>query len=65
MRFWGKTKQGEKKPSRDKLICGADSMDGDYGDTGPLLAEGGYRGKGQGHTVCLEKGHMRQCYMRA
>ncbi|XP_046897317.1 unconventional myosin-IXAa isoform X3 [Hypomesus transpacificus] len=40
MRFWGKTKQGEKKPSREKLICGADSMDGDYGDTGPLLGEG-------------------------
>ncbi|XP_074521897.1 unconventional myosin-IXAa isoform X3 [Halichoeres trimaculatus] len=40
MRFWGKTKYGEKKTSREKLICGADSMDGEYGDTGPLLGEG-------------------------
>eukprot|EP00066_Takifugu_rubripes_P018966 XP_011608232.1 PREDICTED: unconventional myosin-IXa isoform X2 [Takifugu rubripes] len=41
MRFWGKTKYGEKKTSREKLICGADSLDGDYGDTGPLLGEAG------------------------
>lgn len=40
MRFWGKTKYGEKKTSREKLICRADSLDGDYGDTGPLLGEG-------------------------
>lgn len=40
MRFWGKTKYGEKKTSREKLICGGDSLDGDYGDTGPLLGEG-------------------------
>ncbi|CAJ1049288.1 unconventional myosin-IXAa [Xyrichtys novacula] len=40
MRFWGKTKYGEKKTSREKLICGADSMDGEYADTGPLLGEG-------------------------
>ncbi|XP_070827077.1 unconventional myosin-IXAa [Chaetodon trifascialis] len=40
MRFWGKTKYGDKKTSREKLICGADSLDGDYGDTGPLLGEG-------------------------
>ncbi|XP_044064047.1 unconventional myosin-IXAa isoform X4 [Siniperca chuatsi] len=40
MRFWGKTKYGDKKTSREKLICGADSLDGDYGDTGPLLEEG-------------------------
>lgn len=39
MRFWGKTKYGDKKTSREKLICGADSLDGDYGDTGPLLGE--------------------------
>ncbi|XP_049898044.1 unconventional myosin-IXAa isoform X4 [Epinephelus moara] len=39
MRFWGKTKYGDKK--REKLICGADSLDGDYGDTGPLLGEAG------------------------
>ncbi|XP_031704301.1 unconventional myosin-IXAa isoform X5 [Anarrhichthys ocellatus] len=41
MRFWGKTKYGDKKTSREKLICGADSPDGDYGDTGPLLGEAG------------------------
>ncbi|XP_056134177.1 unconventional myosin-IXAa isoform X2 [Lampris incognitus] len=40
MRFWGKTKHGEKKVSRDKLICGVDSLDGEYADTGPLLGEG-------------------------
>uniref|UniRef100_A0A665V497 Myosin IXA n=1 Tax=Echeneis naucrates TaxID=173247 RepID=A0A665V497_ECHNA len=40
MRFWGKTKYGDKKASREKLICGADSLDGDYGDTGPLLGDG-------------------------
>ncbi|XP_076011513.1 unconventional myosin-IXAa isoform X2 [Genypterus blacodes] len=39
MRFWGKTKYGEKK-TREKLICGADSLDGDNGETGPLLGEG-------------------------
>ncbi|XP_068189871.1 unconventional myosin-IXAa isoform X3 [Antennarius striatus] len=40
MRFWGKTKNGDKKTSREKLICGADSLEGDSGDTGPLLGEG-------------------------
>lgn len=40
MRFWGKTKYGDKKTSREKLICGADSLDGEYGDTGPLLGDG-------------------------
>ncbi|KAM4603098.1 unconventional myosin-IXAa isoform 2-T2 [Polymixia lowei] len=40
MRFWGKTKHGEKKASREKLICGAESIDADYGDTGPLLGDG-------------------------
>ena len=40
MRFWGKNKYGDKKSSREKLICGADSTDGDYGDTGPLLGDG-------------------------
>uniref|UniRef100_A0A8C4HR79 Myosin IXA n=1 Tax=Dicentrarchus labrax TaxID=13489 RepID=A0A8C4HR79_DICLA len=39
MRFWGKTKYGDKKTSREKLICGGDSLDGDYGDTGPLLGD--------------------------
>ncbi|XP_061616853.1 unconventional myosin-IXAa isoform X3 [Phyllopteryx taeniolatus] len=37
MRFWGKTKHSDKKTSREKLICGADSLDGDHGDAGPLL----------------------------
>ncbi|XP_051234289.1 unconventional myosin-IXAa isoform X2 [Dicentrarchus labrax] len=41
MRFWGKTKYGDKKTSREKLICGGDSLDGDYGDTGPLLGDTG------------------------
>lgn len=45
MRFWGKTKYGEKKTSREKLICGGDSLDGDYGDTGPLLGEGALKQK--------------------
>ncbi|KAM9408473.1 unconventional myosin-IXAa isoform 2-T2 [Pholidichthys leucotaenia] len=40
MRFWSKSKYGDKKTSREKLICGADSLDGDYGDTGLLLGEG-------------------------
>lgn len=40
MRFWGKTKYAEKKTSREKLICGADSIEGDCGDTGPLLGDG-------------------------
>lgn len=39
MRFWGKSKYGEKKPSKEKLIGGADSFDGDSGDTGPLLGD--------------------------
>lgn len=43
MRFWGKTKNGEKRTSREKLICGGDSLDGDYGDTGPLLGEGVFK----------------------
>ncbi|XP_072321538.1 unconventional myosin-IXAa isoform X2 [Eucyclogobius newberryi] len=34
MRFWGKSKYGEKKTSREKLICGADSLDLDTVDTG-------------------------------
>ncbi|XP_073320584.1 unconventional myosin-IXAa isoform X3 [Pagrus major] len=41
MRFWGKNKYGDKKTSREKMICGSDSLDGDYGDTGPLLGEAG------------------------
>ncbi|XP_061888134.1 unconventional myosin-IXAa isoform X2 [Entelurus aequoreus] len=37
MRFWGKTKHSDKK--REKLMC-VDSLDGEDGDTGPLLREG-------------------------
>lgn len=40
MRFWGKTKYGEKKTSREKLICGADSLDLDTADAGALMGEG-------------------------
>ncbi|XP_030232317.1 unconventional myosin-IXAa isoform X2 [Gadus morhua] len=40
MRFWGKTKYSDKKSSREKLICGGDSMDGEYGDTGLLMGDG-------------------------
>ncbi|MCJ8737401.1 hypothetical protein PDJAM_G00023490 [Pangasius djambal] len=40
MRFWGKTKQGEKKSSRDRLMYTGDSLDGDYPDTALLMAEG-------------------------
>lgn len=40
MRFWGKSKYGDKKTSREKLICGAESIDGDYGESGPLLGDG-------------------------
>ncbi|XP_030620550.1 unconventional myosin-IXAa [Chanos chanos] len=41
MRFWGKTKQGEKKPSREKLVCGSDTMEGEYADTALLMSEAG------------------------
>ncbi|KAJ3593941.1 hypothetical protein NHX12_006274 [Muraenolepis orangiensis] len=40
MRFWGKTKYGDKKSSREKLLCGGDSLDGDNGDTGVLTGDG-------------------------
>lgn len=40
MRFWGKAKYGEKKTSREKLICGADSLDLDTPDAGALMGEG-------------------------
>ncbi|CAI5644841.1 unnamed protein product [Oreochromis niloticus] len=39
-RFWGKSKYVDKKTSREKLICGAETLDGDTGDTGPLPGEG-------------------------
>ncbi|XP_036441862.1 unconventional myosin-IXAa isoform X2 [Colossoma macropomum] len=40
MRFWTKTKQAEKKSSRERLVCGSDTMDGDYADTALLMGEG-------------------------
>ncbi|XP_055076956.1 unconventional myosin-IXAa isoform X5 [Periophthalmus magnuspinnatus] len=40
MRFWAKNKYGEKKTSREKLICGADSLDLDSTDAAVLLGEG-------------------------
>ncbi|CAI5644842.1 unnamed protein product [Oreochromis niloticus] len=40
-RFWGKSKYVDKKTSREKLICGAETLDGDTGDTGPLPGEAG------------------------
>ncbi|XP_066503018.1 unconventional myosin-IXAa isoform X4 [Hoplias malabaricus] len=39
MRFWTKTKQAEKKSSRERLVCGSDTLDGDYADTPLLMAE--------------------------
>ncbi|XP_072517059.1 unconventional myosin-IXAa isoform X2 [Salminus brasiliensis] len=42
MRFWGKTKQADKKSSRERLVCGSDTLDGDYADTALLVAEGEY-----------------------
>lgn len=41
MRFWGKNKYGEKKNSREKLSFGGESLEEDYGETGPLLGEEG------------------------
>ncbi|KAK7890981.1 hypothetical protein WMY93_022944 [Mugilogobius chulae] len=40
MKFWGKSKYGEKKTSREKLVSGADSLDLDSVDAGALLGEG-------------------------
>lgn len=40
MRFWGKTKLGEKKSSRERLMFAGESLDGDYPDTAFLMAEG-------------------------
>ncbi|XP_007231906.3 unconventional myosin-IXAa isoform X4 [Astyanax mexicanus] len=40
MRFWGKTKQADKKSSRERLVCGSDTLDGEYADTALLVAEG-------------------------
>ncbi|XP_051503721.1 unconventional myosin-IXAa [Myxocyprinus asiaticus] len=40
MRFWAKTKHGEKKPSRERLVCGSDTLDGDDAETALLMEEG-------------------------
>lgn len=40
MRFWGKSKQGEKKSSRERLMYAGESLDMDYPDTAFLMAEG-------------------------
>lgn len=40
MKFWGKTKQGEKKSSRERLMFAGESLDGDCSDTALLMAEG-------------------------
>uniref|UniRef100_A0A671QP81 Unconventional myosin-IXa-like n=1 Tax=Sinocyclocheilus anshuiensis TaxID=1608454 RepID=A0A671QP81_9TELE len=33
MRFWGKARHGEKKTSRERLLCGSDTLEGDYAET--------------------------------
>uniref|UniRef100_A0A672M727 Unconventional myosin-IXa-like n=1 Tax=Sinocyclocheilus grahami TaxID=75366 RepID=A0A672M727_SINGR len=33
MRFWGKARHGEKKTSRERLLCGSDTFEGDYAET--------------------------------
>ncbi|KAG7283767.1 hypothetical protein CRUP_034391 [Coryphaenoides rupestris] len=40
MRFWGKTKYGEKKSSREKLLCGGDSLEDTGGDGGLVMVDG-------------------------
>ncbi|XP_063044943.1 unconventional myosin-IXAa isoform X3 [Engraulis encrasicolus] len=60
MRFWGKGKQGDKKSSRDRLVCGSDTLEGDYGDTGLLLGAGGeFMSPPRSPDLTLERG--REC----
>uniref|UniRef100_A0A673N633 Unconventional myosin-IXa-like n=1 Tax=Sinocyclocheilus rhinocerous TaxID=307959 RepID=A0A673N633_9TELE len=33
MRFWGKARHAEKKTSRKRLLCGSDTLEGDYAET--------------------------------
>ncbi|XP_042584466.1 unconventional myosin-IXAa isoform X3 [Cyprinus carpio] len=40
MRFWGKARHGEKKTSRERLLCGSDTLEGDYAETAFLMEEG-------------------------
>ncbi|XP_050970102.1 unconventional myosin-IXAa isoform X4 [Labeo rohita] len=39
MRFWGKAKHGEKKTSRERLLCGSDTLEGDFAETALLMEE--------------------------
>jgi len=41
MRFWVKNKYGEKKSSREKLICGGDSLEDTGGDGALVMVDGG------------------------
>ncbi|XP_076142942.1 unconventional myosin-IXAa isoform X4 [Alosa pseudoharengus] len=59
MRFWGKGKQGDKKTSRDRLVCGADTLEGDYADTGLLLGGGDFLSPPRSPDMTLERG--RDC----
>ncbi|XP_068078218.1 unconventional myosin-IXAa isoform X6 [Danio rerio] len=40
MRFWGKAKNAEKKSSRERLLCGSDTLEGDYTEATLLMEEG-------------------------
>ncbi|XP_043100790.1 unconventional myosin-IXAa isoform X8 [Puntigrus tetrazona] len=40
MRFWGKARHGEKKTSRERLLCGSDAIEGEYAETALLMEEG-------------------------
>ncbi|XP_016406290.1 unconventional myosin-IXAa isoform X2 [Sinocyclocheilus rhinocerous] len=40
MRFWGKARHAEKKTSRKRLLCGSDTLEGDYAETALLMEEG-------------------------
>lgn len=40
MRFWGKAKHGDKKTSRERLLCGSDTLEGDYTEATLLMEEG-------------------------
>ncbi|XP_067256324.1 unconventional myosin-IXAa isoform X5 [Chanodichthys erythropterus] len=40
MRFWGKAKNEGKKTSRERLLCGSDTLDGDYAEATLLMEEG-------------------------
>ncbi|XP_056318152.1 unconventional myosin-IXAa isoform X6 [Danio aesculapii] len=40
MRFWVKAKNAEKKSSRERLLCGSDTLEGDYTEATLLMEEG-------------------------